>query len=99
VRETIIEYLQLLNFKAYESKQVAGIRIKTRDENKVYRIHGGGVIILDEFGRVKYHVHSKITDSDKQQQYVNYLDWIKERSWASDEDLRFSRLHVHRMVV
>jgi hypothetical protein len=85
VRETVSEYLQISDL---EAKQLHGLGIskpdKMPDSTKV-RLFGGGVLIFDEFGHLKYHVRSRLDNADRQSKRLEYL-W---RNGIKDSDGRY----------
>ncbi len=101
VKETIIEYLQLLDFKPDESEKYIGVQLPTdlKDQLRNIRIHGGGVIILDEFAHVKFHVYNSISDKAKQHEYFSYQHQLEREGklWAN-KNIEFSDLHFNRML-
>ena len=42
------------------------------DDREVF-IHGGGTLIFDEWGQLKYHVHNRLNSYDKQSARIAYL--------------------------
>ena len=62
------------------------------------RIYGGGALIFDEYGQLKYKIANRIEDSKRQTDRLKFL-W---ESGALDSDLkaaglRFAQLHRARM--
>ncbi len=106
VRETIIEYLQLLDATVAELEKgvdnnTEELRIDVDDRNVSLRLHGGGVIILDEFHHVKFHIANSLTDKGKQQKYIDYLLWQNtddDKHLVDERMYRFSKLHIRRMT-
>lgn len=106
VRETIIEYLQLLNATARELEQEVDkngnrLNINLDDQDTILRLHGGGVIVLDEYKKVKFHIYNSLNDKKKQQMYLDYLlrtTHGKKKHLDKGKLLRFSRLHMNRMM-
>jgi len=77
------EYLHELREQAAERRRKAGARNGSRgadavgpmggdDEDMVTPLYGGGVLIFDEYGRLKYWVHNDIFGS-KQNERLEYL--------------------------
>ena len=71
------------------------------DDDFVTPVYGGGVLIFDEYGRLKYHVHNKVFGSE-QQARLQYL-WeegllkVKAES-AGSRAARLSTLHRLRAI-
>lgn len=96
LRETVAEYLQILDLRASELKslQIAVPRGMPRSQN--VRLYGGGSLIFDDYGRLKFHVRNRLNDRERQTQRIEYLwDYGFFRKGASS--LRsFSYLHRQR---
>jgi hypothetical protein len=59
---------------------------------------GGGVLILDQYGQVKYHIANKVEDPERQLARARYLLETGQLSEAaSDDRLRFAIIHQERM--
>jgi hypothetical protein len=71
------------------------------DDDFVTPVYGGGVLIFDEYGRLKYHVHNKIFGS-QQKERLRYL-WEAGLLTAKIESAgyraaRLSTLHRMRAI-
>ena len=85
LRETVSEYLQTLDL---EAKQLGGFGIekpKGMPDDTPVRLRGGGVLMFDDFGHLKYHVRSRIDSAERQAKRLDYL-W---RSGIRDTDGRY----------
>ena len=106
LRETVSEYIQMLEVSAVE---LGGDTLRIAkpcgmpDETPV-RLNGGGVLVFDDFGRLKYHVRSRIVNADLQAARLKYL-WDNSihdsqgRYGFSDgapRGLRFAMMHLQR---
>ncbi|HEY6995793.1 MAG TPA: hypothetical protein VH397_18975 [Xanthobacteraceae bacterium] len=98
LRETVAEYVQIMTLEARELK--AALKIKPpRDLPATMRIrvYGGGALIFDEYGQLKYKIANRIEDDKRQTARLKFL-W---ESGALDRDgeagLRFAQLHRARM--
>ena len=62
------------------------------------RLHGGGTLIFDEYGRLQYHVHNKLLHRERQMTRLRYL-W-EHGHYRRDATARrhFSSLHRERAV-
>ena len=58
------------------------------------RIYGGGALIFDEYGQLKYQIANRIEDARRQTARLKYL-WETGalESRARRPDLRFAQLH------
>jgi hypothetical protein len=75
LRETVSEYRQALDLNAGQLKGVCTGMKKPdgiSDDTKV-RLNGGGALIFDEFGYLKYHIHSRIDNPTRQHERLSYL--------------------------
>ncbi|MBN1360459.1 MAG: hypothetical protein JW993_07700 [Sedimentisphaerales bacterium] len=106
LRETVSEYRQTLELDAGQLTRVHEGMTKPEgmpDETPV-RLHGGGVLVFDEFGRLKYHVRSRIDNPIRQHARLEYLwkNGIRDRlgrygfSDGSPKGQRFAIMHDRR---
>ena len=74
LRETVAEYMQILDLQASELYRPLRVK-KPKDmpDTQEVRLSGGGTLIFDEYGKLKYHVHNPLTDSERQSQRIEYL--------------------------
>jgi hypothetical protein len=71
--ETVAEYLQIIELQASELKR---LRISVPDDmpkNQEVKLTGGGALIFDEYGKLKYHINNRLDNSARQSQHVAYL--------------------------
>jgi len=75
LRETVAEYVQILRLRPDELRGLGyadpGERLLPRDR-EVF-LYGGGVLIFDEFGRLKFHVHNRLENFKLQSERLRYL--------------------------
>lgn len=99
LRETVAEYVQSLDVRARELRGFGVKPPKGMPPDTRVRLNGGGVLVFDEFGRLKFHIGSGVR-SKKQTDRLEAL-------WASgfysekrhDQPLRrFARLHFERAL-
>jgi hypothetical protein len=97
LRETVAEYMQIINLQATELKNLKIAMPKDMPKDQQVTLYGGGTLIFDEYGRLKFHVRNRVNDPERQTQRLKYLweyGFIKNGPAAS----RFSSLHRQRMV-
>jgi hypothetical protein len=106
LKETVCEYRQSLDLPAGQLSSVCkGIKKPAGmpDDTEV-RLNGGGVLIFDDFGRLKYHIRSRINSPNRQSSRLEYL-WknrisdSKRRYGFSDGSptgQRFALMHMKR---
>jgi hypothetical protein len=75
LKETVGEYRQTLDITANQLASV-GEGIDKPDgmpDDTQVRLNGGGVLVFDEFGYLKYHIHSRIDNEQRQGKRLKYL--------------------------
>lgn len=75
LRETVAEYLQVLRLMPAE---LAEAGYTWPDESILPRdrevfLYGGGTLIFDEWGRLKYHIHNRLGSTEKQSARLLHL--------------------------
>ncbi len=74
LHETVAEYIQILTLQANELKKRLGIiPPKGIDPTRRIRIFGGGALIFDEYGQLKYQIANRIENTKHQQARLDYL--------------------------
>lgn len=106
LRETVSEYRQTIDLEAGRLTNVFKGMKKPEGmpDNTPVRLQGGGVLIFDEFGHLKYHIRSRIDKPERQNPRLDYLwrNGIKDRkgrygfSDGSPKGQRFALLHRRR---
>jgi hypothetical protein len=69
LHETVAEYIQILTLWTSELKTV--LKIAPPEEipaNRRIRILGGGVLIFNEYGQLKYHIPDRLEDLERERQ-------------------------------
>lgn len=73
LRETVAEYMQILNLQAFELKRLQiGVPADMPKDEEI-TLYGGGTLIFDEYGRLKYHVSNRINNRERQTRRLDYL--------------------------
>lgn len=73
LRETVAEYMQMLTLEAGELKSL-GIEIpRDMPADQEVKLYGGGALIFDEYGRLKFNIRNRINDAERQKQRLKYL--------------------------
>lgn len=97
LHETVCQYTERLDMFGAEfntllkAKRPEGMRTTTR-----FTAHGGGVLILDQYGQVKYHIANRLEDGPRQAKRAAYLLGTG-RVGSQDGRMRFATLHQNRM--
>jgi len=99
VRETVIDYLQILTLRGHELGELGLRRPDELATSQSVRLYGGGVLVFDEFGRLKYSIGNNISNTSRQQRRLDYLAKSGFFDYRSDAEFSrgyFSRLHLAR---
>jgi hypothetical protein len=106
LRETVSEYRQRLDIAAHQLPAVCrGMRKPDgMPDNAKVCLRGGGVLIFDEYGKLKYHIRSRIDNADRQNARLEYLTryGIRDRRGGyglgdgSPRGMRFAVMHSLR---
>ncbi|MER9491566.1 hypothetical protein NKI86_06990 [Mesorhizobium sp. M0320] len=99
LHETVCQYVQRVDLFGAEFKSVLGAErpdgMKSNDRITAY---GGGVLILDQYGQVKYHIANRIFDGPRQRARGQYLLDVDQLGGAGiRQKMRFALSHQQRM--
>ena len=75
LRETVAEYIQILRLKPHELKRFRYADpgpAKLPRDREVF-LYGGGVLIFDEYGRLKFHIHNRLNNFKRQSERIRHL--------------------------
>jgi hypothetical protein len=96
LRETVSEYIQMIDLRAGE---LAKFKIKTPADMPLdtkVTLYGGGALIFDEFGGLKFHARNKILNQERQTSRIEFL-WRCGYFNTNPRDLRrFAYMHRQR---
>ena len=94
LRETVCEYVQVAQLFGAEAMSQLGVERPTgMPSTQPITAYGGGTLIFDQYGRLKYHVEHRLDDADRQSKRLEYL-WRNGLLDAADgQRLQFSDLH------
>ncbi len=73
LRETVAEYFQLLRLEAQELRGFGIHPPAEMPHDTEVRLYGGGTLVFDEFGRLKFHVSKEVLARATQSQRLEYL--------------------------
>jgi hypothetical protein len=99
LQETVAEYVQIASLKASDLRR----RLKIRPPEDMpldtpVTLYGGGTLVLDEWGNVKYHIRNRLDHATLQEQRLKYL-WESGFFAGQAAGLRrFAQLHRMRAV-
>jgi hypothetical protein len=69
LHESVAEYIQILTLWTGELKPVLNITPPAEiPGNRRIRIFGGGVLIFNEYGQLKYHIPDRLEDLERERQ-------------------------------
>ena len=99
LRETVAEYWQVARIFGAEVKAILGCErpegMTTRQSITAY---GGGTLIFDQYGRVKYHIRHPLYDPERQGARLEFLWRTGYFERSKQVRSRFSAIHRSRAV-
>ena len=98
VKETVVEYLQILHVFASELGKHGTEEIEPPADmpsTKLVKLYGGGTLIFNDYGGLKYHIGTGVT-SGKQTERLSSLWKLGFYHRAHKKARRFARLHNDR---
>jgi hypothetical protein len=98
LRETVAEYIQMIKLSAAELKPLGINAPKGMPPETEVTLYGGGALIFDEYGRLKFQISNRILNADRQTRRLEFL-W-KFGYFQPGRSLlnRFSTLHRQRAM-
>jgi hypothetical protein len=94
LQETVATYSQQVRMQASELKSFGLKKPVTMPDDQDLTIYGGGALIFDDSGRLKYQVRNRIRSAARQNPRLEYL-------WESGElntQMAFGALHLDRVL-
>lgn len=97
-KETVCTYVQVADIFGSETKQALGIdRPAGMPTTQRITAYGGGVIIFDQYGRIKYHIAHRLGDGPRQARRLDYLWELGATATPAERRNRFAVMHRTRM--
>lgn len=96
LRETVAEYMQMLTL---DSKELKALRINVpRDvpADQPITLYGGGALIFNEYGGLKYHINNRIDNYQRQAKRLKYLSRFGFFKTGEAAFRNFANLHQRR---
>jgi hypothetical protein len=75
LRETVAEYTQQLDVAASELARLGIDKPEEMPNDLPVSLFGGGTLVFDEYGRLKFHVCNRIGNATKQTERLQWL-WV-----------------------
>ena len=97
LRETVVEYLQLIRVRAGELRGLGLRRPRGMDARLDVTLFGGSALIFNQFGRVKYSVGNSLFNRERQQARLNFLWQSGFFNAPAGRTNRFAEMHRRRM--
>jgi hypothetical protein len=97
LRETIAEYVQILTVRADELAKLGIAKPREMPDWRRVRLFGGGALVFDEYGRLKYQIRNRIDNAERQSRRLRYLWDSGFFDAAPDAKSHFARLHLARV--
>lgn len=100
LRETVAEYIQMMTIQAQELQYFDPPIGKPEglDQSREVTIYGGGALIFDEYGRLKYHINNRVENVGRQTPRLKYLWKCGYFDVATGTRTAFARLHLNRTL-
>jgi hypothetical protein len=99
LRETVAEYHQIIVLQASEMKHLGIKKPSLMPETQEVTLYGGGALIFDEFGHVKFHIRNRLLNPERQTRRLEYL-WrygeFRSGSQSRNASSRFAQMHRAR---
>lgn len=102
LRETVAEYVQIMTLEVGELKSALNIdapkdMLKSQAWKRV-RIFGGGALIFNEYGQLKYQIRNTIENAKRQTARLQYLWETGFFDQPEDNKSHFAALHLARAM-
>jgi hypothetical protein len=99
LRETVAEYVQIMTLQVGELKDALDIDPpKDMPSWRRVQIFGGGALIFNEYGQLKYQIRNRIEDSKGQSARLKYLWETGYFDQQPDDKSHFAALHLARAM-
>lgn len=99
LRETVAEYWQVARIFGAEVNAVLGCaRPEGMTSRQSITAYGGGTLIFDQYGRVKYHIRHPLYDPKRQGARLDFLWRTGYFERSKQMRSRFSAIHRNRAV-
>jgi hypothetical protein len=94
LRETVAEFYQVLRLRPRELEQRMKIEVPADLKADVeIPLYGGGTLIFDEYGRLKFYIHNSLNNPKRQQTRLEHLFAYGALPEPKARTRDFSRIH------
>ena len=93
LRETVAEYVNVAKIRASDLKDLGLKKPDDMPDEIEFYLYGGGSLIFDEYGHLKYHIFNKLTGSQQNER----LDYLWKNGFFSGKSLRLRFSSLHRL--
>ncbi len=94
LRETVAEFYQVIRLRADELKDYKIARPAGMPDGLEVPLYGGGTLIFDDYGRLKYYIHNALDNAKRQGERIQEL-W--QRGALSGRSLGSDLAAAHRL--
>jgi hypothetical protein len=100
LRETVAEYIQMMTLQAKELQLFNPPIGKPEGmaADREVTIFGGGTLIFDEYGKLKYQVFNRLNNASRQTPRLKYLWKCGYFEDVDSTENAFARLHLNRAL-
>jgi hypothetical protein len=99
LRETVAEYVEILTLTVGELASELQISAPNgMPQSLRVRIFGGGALVFDEYGQVKYQIRNTLEETDRQTKRLKYLWETGYFDRLTDSTSNFAALHLARAM-
>jgi|CXWL01.1.fsa_nt_gi hypothetical protein len=97
LRETVCEYVQVAQLFAAEAQSFLGVqRPEGMSSQQSITAYGGGTLIFDQYGRIKYHIEHRLDDAKRQSERLKFLWENGLIEQPTDSRSQFANIHRDR---
>lgn len=96
LRETVAEYIQMIDLLASELKRLKIEAPADMPADTSVTLYGGGALIFDEFGGLKFHARNRILNQERQSRRLRFLWQYGYFNKGANAVRRFAYLHRQR---
>lgn len=100
LKETICEYVQMVDIFGAEVESVLKFeRPEGMSSKDRYRAYGGGVLVFDQYGQIKFHIEQRLDNKVAQSARLNFLLDNGYLDQVVDDRNQFAMMHRMRAQI